>query len=91
CDQLAAHNVQMSTDNETMSRTLETLERRVAEAQDELIQTKDVLRIKKLEGDQEQRRREKIEKELKDMKALIEQKQTEIQGKQATIEQQRQE
>ncbi|CBZ52601.1 hypothetical protein NCLIV_023900 [Neospora caninum Liverpool] len=91
CDQLAAHNAQMSTDNEHMGRSLETLERQVAEAQDELIQTKDVLRIKKLEGDQEQRRREKIEKELKDMKALIEQKQTEIHGKQVTIEQQQQE
>ncbi|PHJ16679.1 flagellar associated protein [Cystoisospora suis] len=60
-------------------------------AQDELVQTKDVLRIKKLESDQEQRRREKLEKELKEMKILIEQKQQEIHEKQATIDQQQHE
>ncbi|PFH37666.1 flagellar associated protein [Besnoitia besnoiti] len=91
CDTLANQNAQMTSGNEQLSQALKTLEKQVADAQNELIQTKDVLRIKKLEGEQEQRRREKVEKELKDMKALIEQKQTEIHGKQATIEQQQQE
>lgn len=68
-----------------MMEKVRILEAEKVESSQEIHKLKEAIALKKAEADKEMRQRDRLERELKDARLLIDQKNTEIRGKQEAI------
>lgn len=77
--------VQLRKEISDMIEKERTIENEKVAAEAEIHQLKDLIATKKSESDREQRKKDKLEKEMEDGRAQLEALSTEVKGKQATL------
>lgn len=77
--------VQLRNELSELVEKIKTVEAEKLESEEEIATLKDLIASKKSEGDRELRNKEKLERELREARQVIEQKNVEVRAKQETI------
>eukprot|EP00921_Rhytidocystis_pertsovi_P015388 GHVQ01024470.1.p1 GENE.GHVQ01024470.1~~GHVQ01024470.1.p1 ORF type:complete len:890 (-),score=136.23 GHVQ01024470.1:368-3037(-) len=88
-DLLSQTVAQLSTQNSELFENVQDLESRKAQGESEIQGLRELLQTKKTEAEREQRRKERLDKELKELRQTLEQRHAELKIKQTQMQQEK--